>query len=149
MCILYGKERNTKNISLNGLIEDKVNKYGEKTALICNDSTVSYRQMDIAVKNLASYLIDKVEGKEPLVGIYMDRSEKMIISILAVLKAGGAYVPLDPSHPSERNNYIMDYSQMNVVITESKYDSILPGNLTKIYVDDIWDEIMNGELKEE
>lgn len=148
MCILYGKERNTKNISLNGLIEDKVNKYGEKTALICNDSTVSYRQMDIAVKNLASYLIDKVEGKEPLVGIYMDRSEKMIISILAVLKAGGAYVPLDPSHPSERNNYIMNYSQMNVVITESKYESILPGNLTKIYVDDIWDEIMNGELKE-
>ena len=149
MCIVYGKDRNTKNVSLNGLIEQKASLYLSKSAIICNENSITYEQMINSVDNLARILVKNGVNKESLVGIYMDRSEKMIISILAVLKSGGAYVPLDPGHPSERNNYIMDYSKMGLILTETQYDSILPDSLTKIYVDSIWDEVTHGDLDAE
>ncbi|WP_415839124.1 AMP-binding protein, partial [Pseudoalteromonas byunsanensis] len=34
-----------------------------------------------------------------LIGVYLERSVNMVVSILAVLKAGGAYVPLSPEYP--------------------------------------------------
>ena len=149
MCIVYGKDRNTKNVSLNGLIEQKASLYLSKSAIICNENSITYEQMINSVDNLARILVKNGVNKESLVGIYMDRSEKMIISILAVLKSGGAYVPLDPGHPSERNNYIMDYSKMGLILTETQYDPILPDSLTKIYVDSIWDEVTHGDLDAE
>src|SRR5690606_7134980 len=43
---------------------------------------------------------------DDLVGIQLDRSDWMLISILGVLKSGGAYVPIDPGYPQERIDFI-------------------------------------------
>ena len=40
-------------------------------------------------------------------GICLDRSIEMVVSILGILKAGGAYVPLDPDYPVSRLEYMI------------------------------------------
>lgn len=60
----------------------------------------------------------------------------MIIAFLAVLKAGGAYVPLDPVYPQERLNYIVEDSQISILLTQTKHqDKFSHSNLTLINLD--------------
>ncbi|MGE5411783.1 MAG: amino acid adenylation domain-containing protein, partial [Clostridiales bacterium] len=59
--------------------------------------------------------------KEVLIGISLDRSAEMIISIIGVLKSSSAYVPLDPEYPIERLSYIIEDSSLSVIVTEEKY----------------------------
>ncbi len=53
------------------------------------------------------------------VGILLDRSEQMIIALLAVLKAGGAYVPIDARYPNSRKGYLLSDAQVKVLLTDS------------------------------
>src|ERR1700753_2142873 len=56
---------------------------------------------------LALWLIENRAGPGSLVGIYMERSIELLISVLGVLKAGAAYVPLDPTFPRLRVEQIL------------------------------------------
>lgn len=64
--------------------------------------------------------------KENLVGVALERSLELIISILAILKAGGAYVPLDLSYPKERLRYMLEDTQASLVITTINLLTTLP-----------------------
>ena len=50
----------------------------------------------------------------------MQRSEQLLVALLAVLKAGGAYVPLDPDYPAERVAYMLEDSRALVLLTEEE-----------------------------
>lgn len=147
MSKLYGKMRDTRGITLNGLISEKAEANPQKEALRFRDATVSYGELQTEVNNFAAILQSEGVGAENLVGIYMDRSEKMIISILAVLKAGGAYVPLDPAHPEERNTYIIEKSHISIVITEKKYAGVLENFCKTICTEDVWEKIRTEKLE--
>lgn len=141
MSVLYGNKSKTKGITLIGLIEDMAVKNPEKKAIGFGDQVVTYKEMVEITTSLAGYLQKAGVGRESLVGIYMDRSEKMIISIMAVIKAGGAYVPLDPTHPADRNRYIIEKSGITTVLTESKYAESLGETEKKVCIDSLWSDI--------
>ncbi|HLM67687.1 MAG TPA: condensation domain-containing protein, partial [Longimicrobium sp.] len=61
-----------------------------------------------------------------LVGVCMERTPEMIVSLLAVLKAGGAYVPVDPAYPAERIGYMLEDTQAPVLLTQSSLADRLP-----------------------
>ena len=145
MCKLYGKKSSTKNVTLMELIEDSAKRFPDKTALKCNGNHLTYPELVRAVGNLACILQKNGIGKESLVGIYMDRSEKMIVSILAVLQAGGAYVPLDPAHPADRNRYIIEKSHIGVVLSESIYESVFNSSASVLPVDRLWNDIISEQ----
>ncbi len=145
MSIFHGKQRDTKGVTLIGLLEQRAKEQPQKEALKFHSTSMTYEEVCGAVSRLARILQDAGVQKESLVGIYMDRSEKMIISLLAVIKAGGAYVPLDPAHPSERNKYIIEKSHIGTVLTEKKYEDAFALSAKMICVDSIWEEILHGE----
>ena len=64
-------------------------------------------------------------GLESKVGICLERSVDVIVSILAILKAGGAYLPLDPDYPPERLEYMLKDANVDVLITKQKYLNVL------------------------
>jgi amino acid adenylation domain-containing protein len=66
---------------------------------------------------LASWLIANGAGSGTLVGIYMERSIEMLVSVLAVFKAGAAYVPLDPMFPRMRVEQILSETKIPIVLT--------------------------------
>ena len=69
---------------------------------------LTYRELDRRANRIAQYLRSQGLGSEDRVGILMERSVDMIVSMLGIVKAGGAYVPLDPTYPVERLQFLID-----------------------------------------
>ncbi|KJD52178.1 hypothetical protein UZ38_39070, partial [Bacillus amyloliquefaciens] len=70
----------------------------DKTAVVFEDQTLTYRQLHERSNQLARFLREKGVQPDTAVGIMVDRSPEMIIGLLGILKAGGAYLPLDPAY---------------------------------------------------
>lgn len=103
---------------LHCLFEAQALRTPEATALVFEDESLTYRELNRRANQLASYLQKLGVGVEVLVGIYMERSLEMVAGILGVLKAGGAYVPLDPAYPRERLAFMLEDSQTPVLLTQ-------------------------------
>ncbi len=58
-----------------------------------------------------------------MVGICTERNLEMIIGIFAILKCGAAYIPIAPNHPAKRNEYIIQDSQIDILLVGSKTKS--------------------------
>lgn len=93
------------------------------TAAEIGNESITYAELDAVTNMLAILLIKKGVVPDTLVGVYLDRSFEMIISLLAILKAGGAYVPVDPSYPKERVDYMLDDSQVKIVLSREIFRS--------------------------
>ncbi|MBS1799654.1 MAG: amino acid adenylation domain-containing protein [Acidobacteria bacterium] len=75
---------------------------------------------------MASWLIRNGIGPGGVVGIYMDRSMEMLVSVLAVMKAGAAYIPLDPKFPRRRIEQIIEETEFPVLLTLARHMDDLP-----------------------
>jgi len=81
---------------------------------------LTYAQLNAKANQLAHHLKNMNVQKENIVGICMDRSMEMVISMLAILKTGAAYVPIDPNYPAERIHYMVQDSALSVLVTQEK-----------------------------
>ena len=79
-------------------------------ALVFNDESLTYFELNRLSNRLARRLRDFGVGPDSIVAVGFDRGPDLIISILAVLKAGGAYLPLDPAYPADRLAFMLDDS---------------------------------------
>lgn len=86
------------------LFAERVSQYPEKTAVIIEEQSMTYRELYAAAKRLAR---EMGCGEERFVAIIAERSLEMIVAIFAALLAGAAYVPIDPAYPAERIAYIL------------------------------------------
>ncbi|MEM7594211.1 MAG: amino acid adenylation domain-containing protein, partial [Cyanobacteria bacterium P01_A01_bin.83] len=98
----------------------------DAVALVYQGSKLTYGELNGRANQLARYLQELDVKSEVLVGICLDRSLEMIVSVLGVLKAGGAYLPLDPNYPQERLSFILDDARVSVLLTEEKLVTELP-----------------------
>ncbi|MEZ1318102.1 non-ribosomal peptide synthase/polyketide synthase [Pseudomonas fluorescens] len=107
------------NLCIHELIARQVAAAPEAVAVTFGTLNLSYAELDAQANRLAHKLIELGVGPEVRVGVAMQRSEKLLVALLAVLKAGGAYVPLDPDYPAERVAYMLEDSRAHVLISES------------------------------
>ena len=84
------------------LFEEQVERTPERTALVFGDHRYTYRELNARANKLARYLREQGLAASTPVGLFVRRSDEMIISLLGILKAGGAYVPLHPDLPKWR-----------------------------------------------
>ncbi|WP_414575219.1 amino acid adenylation domain-containing protein [Anabaena sp. CCY 9402-a] len=108
------------------LFSQQVAKTPDKIAVIFGNKSLTYQQLEQEANQLAAYLQNIGVQAETRVGICCDRSLEMVISLLAVYKAGGAYVPLDPSYPQERLQFIINDSQISILLTQTSLLNNLP-----------------------
>ena len=120
------------------LFEEQAEKFPKNIALEFEEQVISYKELNERSNRLAYYLKEKYNvGEDELVGIKLEKSEKMLIAILGILKSGAAYLPIDLNNPEERVEFIEKDSNCRVVLDEqevarfreieSKYSNLNPG----------------------
>jgi amino acid adenylation domain-containing protein/non-ribosomal peptide synthase protein (TIGR01720 family) len=124
------------------LLEQQVASQSEAIAVIDGDRTITYGELNARANQLAFYLQTLGVTTEVLVGLCMERSIDLIVSVVAILKAGGVYVPLDPTYPPERLAYMLDDTQLAVLLTqEESCDRLPPTSAKVITVHQDWAQI--------
>ena len=101
------------------LFECQVRRNPQSVAVICEDQSLTYAQLDARANSVAQALFACGVRPDDRVALYADRSVATIAGLLGILKSGGAYVPLDPNYPVERVAYMLDDSAPVAVLTKS------------------------------
>ncbi len=108
-----------RDMTIHEMFEAQVARTPENIALVFEGVSLTYRQLNERANRLAAYLRAQfVLQPDDLIGLCLERSERMIVSILAVLKAGAAYVPLSPDMPAERMLWTIENIHSRVILTE-------------------------------
>jgi len=101
------------------LFEEQVKNTPNSTAVVFENESITYSELDRKSNQLAHYLVKTGIGKDTKVPICMDRSLEMIIGIWGILKSGSAYVPVDPTYPSERIRYVLVDLESEIILTKT------------------------------
>ncbi len=112
---------NTQDLDLLERISTQSQRTPHAIAIRFEDQSISYQALEESSNQLARYLAQQGIGPEKIVGILLDRSPELIISIIAVLKAGSAYLPLDPEYPKNRLAFMLDDSNCALLLTQQKH----------------------------
>ena len=105
------------------LFEEQVEKTPDNIAVVFEDQKLTYRELNQRANSLASYLRSQKIGRNDIVGIMVNRSLEMIISIVAVLKSGACYIPIDPEYPQDRIEYMLNNSNAKLLLTFKKLEN--------------------------
>ena len=114
------------------LFEEQIEKRGDAIAIESEGEAISYVELNERANRLAHYLSREGVGAETLLGICMERGVDMMVAVLGVLKAGAAYVPLDPTSPKERLAYMMEDSNILMLLTQQRLLDTVPDNGARV-----------------
>ncbi|MFJ7589631.1 amino acid adenylation domain-containing protein [Streptomyces sp. NPDC097617] len=108
------------------MFEKQVVAAPEAVALVCGDTSLTYRELDARANRLARVLVGHGVGPESVVGVAVQRSTELWVAVLAVLKAGGAYLPMDAAYPADRLRYMVEDSGARLVLADATTGAELP-----------------------
>jgi non-ribosomal peptide synthetase component F len=103
--------------TLHGLFEEQARRTPDAVAAIYQATRLTYADLDARANRVAHLLLSLGLKKGEFVGILVHRSCEFVIAMLGVFKAGGDYVPLDPTYPGDRIKYMIDDSQMAMILS--------------------------------
>lgn len=115
-----------RDISLHGLFQEQVEKTPDAAAVVFEERQITYEEINRRANQLAHLLQRLGTGPEMIVGLCVERSIEMVVGILAILKAGGAYLPIDPSYPKERITFMLEDTQVPLLLTQARLRESLP-----------------------
>lgn len=138
--LLYGVNSNRKNFLIDSpfydlshaddylehlcvhhLIDEQAQRHPEAIAIEFNGEQLTYAVLQQRSNQLAHFLLEQGVKQEQIVGVLLNRSIDVLVSILAIFKAGATYMPVDVSYPEERIHYMLDNSEAAVVISRSEF----------------------------
>ncbi|HEY0796099.1 MAG TPA: amino acid adenylation domain-containing protein [Acidisarcina sp.] len=116
-----------RDATLVDLFEEQVLRSPNALACISGDAQLTYSDLNARANRLAHHLLARGVEAGTLVGVCLNRTEEMLVALLAIGKCGAAYLPLDPSYPQERLNFILDDAKARLMVTEEAVLNVLPG----------------------
>ena len=138
-------------IPLAAQVEDQASKTPDSIAVVFGDESLTYRELNQRANQLARELVKHGAGPDQLVGIFVDRSLDMMVTLLAIVKSGAGYVPMDPYLPAARLQFMMEESGMRLIATQKNLLSELPAFQGHVITleDDEWRKNSNENLNVE
>src|SRR5208283_5989975 len=121
--------------TLPALFEGQVVRASQAIALVFDEESLTYGELNARANRLAHHLIGLGVGPESLVGVALERSIEMVVALLGVLKAGGAYLPLDLSYPESRLAYMVADATPALVLTSGVLRRRLPDQIELLELD--------------
>ncbi|HEY0605419.1 MAG TPA: amino acid adenylation domain-containing protein, partial [Herpetosiphonaceae bacterium] len=108
------------------LIAEQAARTPEAVAVVFEDRSLSYAEVDARSNQLAHHLRSLGVEAGARVGLYLQRSLDLPVALLGILKAGGTYVPLDPSYPAARLHFMLADAGIGVLVTQAALADNLP-----------------------
>ena len=109
----------------------------DQAALSCGGQSLSYRALDEQAAALAQRLAQRGVKPGDIIGLCLERSPALVVSLLAILKAGAAYLPLDPDYPPERLLFMIEDSRTPLVMTSAALATTLAIPAEKAWLIDV------------
>ncbi|MFJ9691431.1 amino acid adenylation domain-containing protein [Kitasatospora sp. NPDC101183] len=113
-----------------GLFEAQAARTPSAPAIVSEDLTLSYEELNARANRLAHVLIGQGAGPERVVALMLPRDVDIVVAELAVVKAGAAFLPVDPEYPQERIAYILDDAAPMLLVTDEEHVGRLPEGAT-------------------
>ncbi len=126
-------------VGLHDLVRAQAGRTPDAVALVCGTERLTYAELGRRVADRAQALRGLGVGPEVLVGVLLERSAEMMVSLLAVLEAGSAYVPLDPRYPQERLAYLLEDSGAVLLVTQAELLDLVPESPARVVTVDSLD----------
>ena len=101
--------------------ERQVERRPEGVAVNFENEQLTYQELNERANQLARHLRKQGVGPDVLVGLCLERSIDLIVSLLGILKAGGAYLPLDPAYPPDRLSFMLKDAEAKVLLTSEDW----------------------------
>jgi amino acid adenylation domain-containing protein len=137
----YPKEK-----PLHQLFEESAAAHPDKIALRFHHTALTYTELNNSANRLANELLKKGVKTGDIIGLALDRSAELVISLLAILKTGAAYVPLDPEYPKDRIEFMLDDSGAVILLTSVKYKGHFASNTTEVLIEDALSDQSNSSI---
>ncbi|QTI87532.1 non-ribosomal peptide synthetase [Streptomyces sp. AgN23] len=146
-----GPEQTAIEATLPDLFAAQVVRRPAATAVTCQDTSLSYDEVNRRANRLARLLIARGAGPERLVALALPRSAELVVVLLAVLKAGAGYLPVDPGYPAERIAFMLEDAAPSTVLTTTGAAGCLPADAEPLMLDDPavraeWDGLTDGDI---
>ncbi|WP_338930732.1 amino acid adenylation domain-containing protein [Streptomyces netropsis] len=118
----------TSKQTLVELYEDAARRYPDRTAVTCEDASLTYAQLSVRANRLARLLAGRGIGPGAIVALALPRSLELVTGLLAVAKCGAAYLPMDPDYPADRLAYMLQDAAPAAVVTDTATTARIPAH---------------------
>ncbi|MGH3783584.1 MAG: non-ribosomal peptide synthetase, partial [Pseudonocardiaceae bacterium] len=109
--------------TVSSLFAEQVKRTPEATAVVTDDVSLGYAELDARANRLAHRLVRFGVQPECRVGLLMERSVDLVVAELAIVKAAGAYVPLDVRAPASRMRLLLTETATSVLLTDRTWEA--------------------------
>lgn len=116
----YPREKN-----LVELFKNTVSKNTSNTAVIYKSEKITYKELDEKSNSLANSLKKKGVKQGDIIGVCLEKSIDLIISIWGIFKCGAVYMPMYTGYPKDRLSYMISNSNTKYIIVNNIYASLL------------------------
>jgi amino acid adenylation domain-containing protein len=124
------------------LFEEQVEKTPDAIAVVFENEEITYQELNQRANQIANYLQKLGISANKLVGLCLEPSLARIIGLFGILKAGGVYLPLDPVYPQERLRFMIEDSEVSILLTQEYLaDRLLINSLQVVNLDADWQKI--------
>jgi pyochelin synthetase len=123
---------------LHTLATKSIQKFANQPAIIASKKILTYTDLDRIANRVGSWLQHQGARPNVLVAIVMEKGWEQVAATLGILRSGAAYLPINPTLPKERLWYLLQQSEVGLVLTQSRWEQTLdwlPG-LKRLCIDD-------------
>lgn len=119
-------------VLVHGWLKRSACRYPNKTALVCENQRLTYRQLDILSHNMAGSFRSLGVQRHDRVAIFTDNCVEAVIALYAILKAGAVFVLVSSSVKDKKLRYLLDDSQASLLIASTTKASVVSGALRDV-----------------
>ncbi len=110
------------SLSLSDLFTRRVTEHPLHISLVCESVSITYAGLEERSNQLAHYLLQSGAQRGDRIGLALNHSPHLIVSILAIIKTGALYVPIDMNYPQERIRFMIEDAQISLLLTRSDHE---------------------------
>ena len=118
-----GKKRGM-NMLVTDYLDKSAEKFPDKSAVVDEKRSMTYRQLQTEAKHIAAGLINEGLFRRP-VAVYLEKSVECVSSFMGVMYSGNFYTMIDVKMPASRIQKIMEVLKPCAIITDKQhYDDV-------------------------